>query len=312
MLVAHLIRYSLRRFTWKTFLPKRHLCSSVRVAPMPLAEVMSILPQAAREGSSPTPYESQTVSMCNDGGLFVAVGNTGQVIGTVSAMKYSESLGHIGYYYIDPDYRGKEVEEQLWQKAVGYLGNQCNIGIDIKPSQLEELKKKGFTESWRNCRYKGLGSSLLAEFINTEHIRPLTRLSLNDMVEYDCKVSTVERRLLIQRWSNTPKPGGAYAAIKEGRILGYGVIRPCIEGFLIGPLYADNTALTQALLLTLFALVPNADIYIDSPIDNPSFIHLLTKDMQMEPVFETVRMYSKGNPGIPLQKMFALSGIELG
>ncbi|XP_070540768.1 holothin acyltransferase-like [Ptychodera flava] len=132
------------------------------------------------------------------------------------------------------------------------------------------------------------------------------------MVDFDSDVCKVERRHFVQRWANTPKPGGAFAAVRDRDILGYGVVRPCIEGHMIGPLYALNTAITQPLLLTLSSLVPDKTIYIDALEENPSFIQLLSQDLQMEPVFESVRMYNKGDPGILRQKMFAISSVDTG
>ncbi|XP_077992868.1 holothin acyltransferase-like [Glandiceps talaboti] len=289
-----------------------NVTSEVSIRQMKPDEATTVLPRAAQEGSSPTPYECQTITHCNPDGVFVAETKAAGIIGSISALKYSETLGHVGFYHVDPEYRGKGIGKELWNKAVQYLGENCNIGIDVPTSRTELLTKLGFQRAWTSCRYKGIGVALLPEVIDTHHVRPLARLPLAPLVEFDSQVFTAERRKLVQRWSNTPKPGGSYAAVKEGSILGYAVIQPSIEGHVIGPLYAANTALTQALLLTLFAQVPEQTIYVDAPVDNPSFIQLLSVDLRMEAMFESVRMYSKGDPGVVLDKMFALSSLEMG
>jgi hypothetical protein len=59
------------------------------------------------------------------------------------------------------------------------------------------------------------------------------------------------------------------SAVDAGRIHGYGVARPCREGYKIGPLFADDATIASALLAAVTASVaPGTPIYLDVPAPN--------------------------------------------
>ena len=96
--------------------------------------------------------------------------------------------------------------------------------------------------------------------------------------------------------------------------MGYGVLRRLHEPrkHCIAPLYTRNTSVAQVLLLALLNNIPQETVYITSPLSNPSFTRILTSDLRMELIGETVRMYTKGDPGLPTQKMFGILSTDLG
>ena len=85
---------------------------------------------------------------------------------------------------------------------------------------------------------------------------------------------------------------------------GYGVIHPMHNPTMhrIGPLLTDNVGIAQIILLTLLNSVPKQKVFLDSPMRNVAFTRILTEDLKMLQIGETVRMYTRGNPGFSVQK----------
>ena len=92
---------------------------------------------------------------------------------------------------------------------------------------------------------------------------------------------------------------------------GYGLIRPCRRGYKIGPLFADNAEIAQRLLDALLAEAAGAPVNFDVPLPNEA-AKTLAETRGMTPVFETARMYTRGDPGVALDRVFGVTSFELG
>ena len=99
---------------------------------------------------------------------------------------------------------------------------------------------------------------------------------------------------------------------QDGRLAGYGTIRPCRIGFKVGPLFADDADLADRLLRALISHArPGEPVQFDTPAANPAAI-ALARAHGMRPVFETARMYAGQAPTLPLDKIFGITTYELG
>ena len=90
------------------------------------------------------------------------------------------------------------------------------------------------------------------------------------------------------------------------------MIRPCREGYKIGPLYADQPLMAESLFVELIARIESGrSIFLDTPDTNPHAISM-AKKYRMKPVFETARMYTGAFPILPMEKYFGVTSFELG
>ncbi len=104
----------------------------------------------------------------------------------------------------------------------------------------------------------------------------------------------------------------ALAALRDGKVKGYGVIRKCRVGYKIGPLFADAADLSHKLFLALGnGIASGSKIYLDIPEVNHAAIQL-AENRGMKKVFGTARMYTKCQPDIDLNKVFGVTTFELG
>ena len=100
--------------------------------------------------------------------------------------------------------------------------------------------------------------------------------------------------------------------MKDGKLAGYGVIRPCRSGYKIGPLFADDPELAEAIFLALKSEIDPAEpFYLDTPEVNRAAVALAER-YQMKPVFETARMYTGAKPDLSLDRVFGVTSFELG
>lgn len=100
-------------------------------------------------------------------------------------------------------------------------------------------------------------------------------------------------------------------ALDANRIVGYGMLRPCMNAFKIGPLFADHADIAEVILSALCAHAPNSTVYFDTPEPNAAAIAMAVK-RNMKPVFETSRIYKGPEPELPLNTIFGVTTFELG
>lgn len=105
--------------------------------------------------------------------------------------------------------------------------------------------------------------------------------------------------------------GAALGYVANGRLSGYGVIRKCLQGYKIGPLFADSEDMAEDLFMALTRKIAGEEFFLDIPEPNPGAGRLVER-YAMEKVFETARMYRGPAPVLPMGKIFGVTSFELG
>jgi hypothetical protein len=101
------------------------------------------------------------------------------------------------------------------------------------------------------------------------------------------------------------------ALVREGRLAGWGVIRPCRRSCKIGPLFADDSRAADAVLAALLAAAGGGEVFLDVPSANGDAV-ALAQAMGLKPVLETARMYTGAIPPLRLKRVFGVTTFELG
>ena len=101
------------------------------------------------------------------------------------------------------------------------------------------------------------------------------------------------------------------AFVKDGQLLGFGVMRPCLNGWRIGPLFADSIEVADALLQSCQLSSKGMPIFLDVPDNNPPAITLCEK-YKMQEVFGCVRMYYGPAPLLDSRRIFGVTTLEIG
>lgn len=285
---------------------KSSLSADYVIRSMTRNEVDLAIAWAASEGWNPGLHDADCFYRADPQGFLVGEINQ-QPIATISAIKYGETFGFLGFYIVQPKYRGQGYGMQLWNAALSYLAGR-NIGLDGVVAQQSNYQQSGFKLAYRNIRYGGISGGSES---NRSNIIPLSQVPFEIIEQYDRPFFPAERSRFLRSWLNQPE-SIALGILKEGNLAGYGMIRPCRSGYKIGPLFADNSEFAEALFLALKSRVESGQpIYLDVPEPNQQAV-LLAEKHQMQLVFETARMYTGDFPDLPLHHIFSVTSFELG
>jgi len=261
---------------------------------------------AAAEGWNPGLEDAECFYHTDPEGFLVGlVGN--EPVATISVVRYGNSFAFLGFYIVKPEWRGKGLGLRIWNAGLERLAGRT-VGLDGVAAQQKNYRKSGFALAYRNIRFMGAATENAESYPG---IVPLTEIPFATLLAYDRPFFPADRSAFLQCW--TSRTGSkAFGALHDGALTGYGLIRPCHSGFKIGPLFADNPDVAEALFKTLIGSVPaGSPIFLDIPEVNPEALQL-TQRHGMTVVFETARMYKGEAPDLPVERVYGVTTFELG
>jgi GNAT superfamily N-acetyltransferase len=279
--------------------------SDFRIRLMRPDEISTAVDWAAAEGWNPGLADAACFAGADPRGFLI--GEFDRVpAATISCVNYGASFSFLGFYLVRPDLRGRGYGLRMWRQAIGRAGGRV-IGLDGVVAQQQNYRKSGFELAYANIRF---GGDVTAPDKSPADIVELSDIPLAVVEACDATVFPAPRPAFLRAWINTPGHVGC-ARVRDGRLAGFGVIRPCRQGYKIGPLVADDRATAEAILSTLVAKVDGGQIFLDVPGINRDAI-ALAEDLGLAPVFETARMYTGAIPQLQLDRLFGVATFELG
>lgn len=280
--------------------------SSYTIRTMTRQEVNIAIDWAAEEGWNPGLYDADCFYAADPNGFLVGLLDN-EPIATISAVKYGNSFGFLGFYMVKPGYRGNGYGMKIWNAGLKLLSGRV-IGLDGVVAQQDNYKKSGFTLAYSNVRYQGIGGG---HYPADAGIVPLSTLTFDDMCAYDACFFPDKRREFLSCWIDQPQ-STALAILRDNKLAGYGVVRICRSGYKIGPLFADSPEYAELLFLALKSHVSEGvPIFLDIPAVNTAAVDLVNRH-NMIVSFETARMYSGQCPDLPVERIFGVTTFELG
>ncbi len=279
----------------------------VTIEQMTQQEINVAVDWARQEGWNPGIHDAECFYHADPKGFYAAKMG-GEIVGTVSVVKYAGRFGFAGFYIVRPDMRRNGIGAILYKFFEDY-GKDFNVGIDGVLQMQSTYERHGLTYSHKNSRYAGTAKAT-AKLSN--HCIPISQKDLAAVAAFDAKFFSTPRPQFLECWL-FQKDAHAFI-IKEngtGEIVGYGVIRKCFQGHKVGPLFANTPDIAAEILESLMSTVPDEAVFLDVPEPNASAIALAQKS-NMQSVFATVRMYTKQVPALPLDKIYGITSFELG
>lgn len=284
----------------------QYLMTPYIIRPLQPADMHFMTDLAAAEGWNPGLSDNTIFHTADPEGFFM-LEYEDTPAGCISAVAYNSSFGFIGLYIVLPSYRGKGFGMALWRHAMAYLGHR-NIGLDGVVAQQENYKKSGFRFACNNIRYR---YRYMGGFPEIKTICQLDDFPFETVAAYDRHCFPAPRTSFLRAWIQ--QPGCIALGIGNRQSLsGYIVLRKCREGYKTGPLFAADREQADALFCTAVSRLPvGTDVFLDVPEPNPEALKLAAQ-YQMERVFETARMYNRGEPVIHTSAVFGVTSFELG
>ncbi len=259
---------------------------------------------ANREGWNPGRYDGPCFHDADPGGMLVAELHD-EPVATISCVRYSDDFGFAGQYIARPEFRGKGFGLRLYTAGIARLAG-CNVGLDGVLEQVGTYERSGFRFSHHHIRYGGTPAGAPGPGLTR-----LDAVPLADVLAYDRVCFPAPREAFLRGWFAQPE-SVALGLLRAGKLAGFGVARKAVEGFKIGPLFADDAGAAEALLLGLVKET-GGPVVIDVPeVAVHATAEELVKRHGMTEVFRCARMYTAGRPTLAQDKVFGVTSLELG
>jgi GNAT superfamily N-acetyltransferase len=285
------------------------MASELVTREMTRAELDTLVEWAANEGWNPGNNDAQ-IFWDTDPEGFVAAEIGGELIGGGSVVSYGGRFGFMGFFIIRPDHRGQGFGRRLWFYRRNLLISRLQvppvIGMDGVFDMQGFYTRGGFVLFNRDLRFEGVGVAATP----TDMLVDLRAVSFAEVSRYDAAHFPAPRERFLKAWIAQPN-SRALGAVEDGVLRGYGVIRPCRGGFKIGPLFAADGDIAEALFCGLGDLAPGEPIILDVPENNPQAMALVRRHGLRE-VFGCARMYYGPPPVLPYREIFGVTTFELG
>ncbi|MFD7624954.1 GNAT family N-acetyltransferase [Streptomyces sp. NPDC059851] len=268
---------------------------------------------ADAEGWNPGDSDRFAFAVADPGGFLIGRVD-GEPAACISAVRYGAGFGFIGFYIANPSFRGRGYGIRLWHAGMDRLAGRL-VGLDGVVEQQDNYRKSGFRPAWNNVRHEGRpqpGDAFrdAGRGAGAFEVVDAAGLPFGLLAAYDRRFFPEARDSFLSAW--TALPGRtALAAVRDGRIEGLGVVRPCSGASRIGPLYAASSQVAAALLHRLAEHTPDGVVAVDVPDANPAATELLA-GLGLVPVFEAARMYTGPAPDIELSGLYGVTSLELG
>lgn len=269
-------------------------------------ELELALQWAAEEGWNPGLSDAECFYPVDSTGYFMGFLGK-EPVGSISAVCYDASFAFLGLYIVRPEYRGKGYGLAMWKKAMEHIEDRI-VGLDGVLAQQNNYKKSGFKLGFHNFRFHGRSKKYKT---SEKSIVKLSTLPFENILFYDSSLFPTPRPSFLHCWINHLQHT-VLGFVHNSKLVGYGVVRKCMNGYKIGPLFADDKNIAQHLFEALNnSIEEHASIFLDIPEINLEAIDLV-KSYTMTPMFETARMYKGLEPKLPLYKIFGITTFELG
>ncbi len=290
------------------------MSNKLEVRTMTPSDVGTLVAWAAQEGWNPGLHDAE-LFWAGDPEAFIAVDLDGGMIGGGATISYGGEFGFMGLFIVRPEYRSQGFGNALWhirrERLLDRLRPGASIGMDGVFEMQDYYAKGGFVFSHRNMRfYAEITDRPATSPDDDKSIMPLADVPSDLLLDYDRTCFPATRSGFLREW--IAQPGAlALGYLHDGRLNGYGVVRRCGEGCKVGPLFADDTAVADALYAHLAGFAAGGPLFLDAPENNPAAMAFVAQRKMIE-VFGCARMYLGRPPAIAHERVFGVTTFELG
>ena len=275
-----------------------------------LASVKTLVNWAAIEGWNPGISDAELFYATDPDG-FYGYFLDGKMIGGGSIVSYNGAYGFMGFFIVKPEYRSSGIGRKLWfqrrEKLRERLKQNAPIGMDGVVAMQAFYAKGGFKIAFKDERYARTAERFMAD----KNISEITENDFEAVLELDKKCFGFERENFLNAWLNQPT-AKTFKYTLNGRLQGFAMVRKCLNGWKVCPLFAENYTIAEALYQACLSGIPRGEnLFIDIPMCNREAIKLV-RNFNGEYVFECARMYFGTPPKNNWNFVFGITSFELG
>lgn len=273
------------------------------------AELDVLLGWAAKEGWNPGLRDAE-IFWNTDPEAFWGFEIEGRLAGGGAIVSYSGQLGFMGLFIVAPKYRGQGLGRQLWYFRRDQLLKRLKPGASIAMDGVFAMQhfygEGGFVFTHRNLRMEGVGKRTDPD----PRVVPLREVDFQKVLEFDARHFGILRPAFLKPWI-TPEGGYGAGLLDDDGLQGMGVVRPCQNGFKIGPLFAESAEVADTLFTVLSAQAAGKPLFLDTPEINKEALALAERH-GMEESFGCARMVFGPPMQLPWERIYGVTTFELG
>ena len=216
------------------------------------------------------------------------------IIGTTTAMNYSNKIAWIGMVLVDKEFRGQGVSASLLTVVLKKLSSFKSVKLDATPAGQNVYKKFGFREEFEIVRMTNLSiADLPVEIDKNMLAEPVGSNDVKQISHFDQNIFGVNRPLLI-RYLLSEYPQNAWMIKSNNLITGIALGRAGNKYHHIGPVFGNNINDVKTLIASAANKLKNQPIVVDVLSDkNDLIVWLITNGFTVQRKF--VRMYKGAN-----------------
>jgi GNAT superfamily N-acetyltransferase len=184
----------------------------------------------------------------------------GRLIGTVTTATYGTDLAWIGMMLVDPDFRRLGIGTTLMKAALEYLRGigVVSIKLDATAAGRPLYESLGFLAEGLIERWEGV-----ALLVEKKHMAIFDGPAYPAVYSLDLQVFGADRR----QWLDSLIAGSPVVPQmvmrSDGRLKGYGLMRPGSKAFYVGPVIAMDKEAALSLFDGLLSQLPGEKVYLD-------------------------------------------------
>lgn len=281
------------------------MAGDVEIRVLEAGEVEELVGWAALEGWNPGHGDAAAFRSADPDG-FLGCFVDARLAAGISAVRYGSGFGFIGLYICHPEFRGRGLGRQVWAAGMAHLAGRV-VGLDGVIEQQANYGRMGFAPSHDTVRWSIERMPALAR--SDAGCHAVGEGDLADILAFDRAFFAEPRDGFVSAWLQAPRRG--FVCRRQGAVAGYAVVRPCLSGHKIGPLFAIDGRTAEDLLKVCLANLKGEEVHLDVPEYQEGFCYLLGR-LGFRQGFQTARMYRGDAPEFQKAGVYAITSLELG
>ena len=242
-----------------------------------------------------------------DANAFIAALIDSKVAGTVSLVKYPDSLGFLGLHIVMPNIKGIRLLEKLLSVIMDYAGDS-NLGLNCKEEQKSMYEDVGFKSANKIIHYEGESDG---ELKMGDNIKSPFSLDFEALYDYIQKIVPYDRKQFTSQWLNQPQ-SLLLCKYHQDEFYGVGLFKPCRKGYRLAPLLSSDADSAKDLLISLATHFEKGTPYfLDMPDTNAEGIQM-AEELGLKVIGESIRMYKGNEHKIASENCYSFLSMEVG
>ncbi|MCW3105628.1 MAG: family N-acetyltransferase [Segetibacter sp.] len=283
---------------------------AVTLRPMELNDIGEAMKLSTAEGWNQTENDWR-VLIENPENVCLLAESDKKVIGTTTAINYSNDVAWIGMVLVNREYRGLGVAKSLLTAIFKKVESCKSVKLDATPAGQQVYHQLRFKDEYLIARMTNLSMKDLPPVNEDSVAEPIRLQHLPEIVALDAFIFGAKRQQLIEYLLKQCQ-GKGWLLKRDNKVVGFTLGRDGNKYHHIGPVVAETTLDAKILISKALASLNDQPVVVDVLHDKEELINWLNSIGFIEQR-HFIRMYKDENP-FPgeIDKQYLICGPEFG